>query len=137
MGFNYFHGMTMYDGRRMPKQNEAIKQGWYTTAWSRSFLLNKFTDAIRGGWYKPNSPMLIRELAVFERKIGPTGKEVLIAQEGKKDDNLFAGALSYISRHDIESLSERQQKRYSRPTGRLPQIDYSHATSNQVSIGDW
>jgi hypothetical protein len=137
MGFNYFHGMTYYDGRKLPKQNEAFKQGWYTNTWSRAFLLNKFTEAVKGGWYKPNSPILIREIANFERKIAPNGREILIAQEGKKDDNLFAAALSYISRHDVESLAERQHKKYNRPTGRLPQLSYEHANHNQISVGDF
>jgi hypothetical protein len=137
MGFSHHHGMVRYDSKKVPRQGEAYRQGWYTFGWSRGFLLTKFTEAIKGNWYKPNSPGLIRELGNFERKFAPDGREKMIAQTGKKDDRLFAAALSYISRHDNEVLVERQQKRYSRPTGRLPEVDYGYAAQNQISVGEF
>ncbi|HEY6018874.1 MAG TPA: hypothetical protein VIY48_02995 [Candidatus Paceibacterota bacterium] len=135
MGFRFFHQMIWYD-RKTVRENESVIEGWRTAGWSRPLLLNRFVDAVNNGWYKPHSLGLIGELANFERTT-LAGKTKLIAQTGKKDDRIFAAAMSYFSRHHLESLAERQQKRYSKPTGRLPQMDHSVPTTNQISVGEW
>lgn len=137
MGFNHFHGMVRYDRKKVLRQNDSWMRGWYTSSWSRAFLLGRFVDAVNGEWYKPNSLGLIEEIKNFERKFTPEGKEIMIAQANKKDDRLFAAALSYISRHDNDVLSERMQKKRYKPTGKLPQLTYEHATHNAMTVGEW
>jgi hypothetical protein len=135
MGFTHFHRMIYYDNKN-PKENMSQKEGWFTGNWSRAIMLNSFVDAIKNGWYKPNSLGLVRELGQFERKVLATGKTRLESQTGKKDDRVLSAALSYFSFHHLESRAERQQKRYNKPTGRLPQMDYSPAGTNCMSVGD-
>ena len=136
MGFSYFHRMVYYDNRQV-KENQSFKEGWFTTAWSRTILMNRFVDAVKNNWYKPHSPYLINELASLERKVMTSGKTTLIAQTGKKDDRVLAAGLSFFSRHAFDVLTERMQKRYQKPTGRLPEIDYGYSTNNRMSVGDF
>jgi hypothetical protein len=137
MGFNFHYIPTPFDHKTV-KENGSHLQGFRTGFYTRAILLGRFVDAVNNGWYKPNSLGLIGELANFERKIAASsgGQSKMIAQSGKKDDRIFSAALSYIARHALESLAERQQKRYARPTGRLPQMNNDYATHNQISVGE-
>jgi len=111
MGFSYHHVFVAYDGRKV-NENAGHKHGWFSNVWSRPMLLNRFVDAVNNGWYKPNSPMLIRQLKDWVRKTGGTGKTKLDHQSGKHDDNIMAAAMSYFSRHAFDVLVERTQAKY-------------------------
>jgi len=135
MGFTYHHVMIRYDGK-VVKESHGQKQGWYTGSWSRSIITTRFVDAVNNGWYKPNSKWLIAELADFERKISATGKTRLEHQSGKHDDRIWASALSYITKHHMDVLTERSTKVYTVKTGKQPDVTMEYSRLNQLSIGD-
>lgn len=134
MGFNFHHIMMRYDGKNI-KEGDGQLQGWYASNWSVPFLMNRFVDAVNNQWYKPNSPWLIKELENLERKI-VAGKTKIEHQTGKKDDRVRASAHSYITRHHLDVLAERSQKRYAPAIQALPPIDNSPSGGGMMSIGD-
>lgn len=135
MGFTFHHIDTRYDSK-VVHENKGVKEGWYSNAWSVPLLMNRFNDAVRNGWYKPNSPFLIGELGSLERKVAKTGKSKMEHQAGKYDDRIRAAAQSYFTRHALDIMAERSNKRYMPPTERLPELDRSFATIAQMSVGD-
>jgi hypothetical protein len=135
MGFTWQHRMIRYDGKKV-RENEGSKEGWFSGAWSVPFMTHRFVDAIKNGWYKPNSPWFIRELGDYERKIAAGGKTKLEHQAGKHDDRLRAAAMAYISRHALEVLQERSTKQYTAKRGHQAEVDLSYAGLNCVSVGD-
>lgn len=136
MGFTFHHIDTRYDNKQV-KENKGHKEGWYTNAWSRPLLMNRFIDAVTNGWYKPQSPFLIQELSSLERKVSKTGKSRMEHQSGKHDDRVLAAATSYFTRHALDIMAERSQKRYAPPTSKLPELNLAHANIGSVSVGDW
>lgn len=135
MGFSWHHLMTRYDSKNV-KESKGQKEGWYTSEWSRPFILNRFVDAVTNGWYKPNSKYLIAELAEFERKIGAKGKSRMDHQSGKHDDRIWAAAQAYITMHHMDVFSERSTTKYSaRPSG-LPDIDRGPSGLSSFSVGE-
>jgi hypothetical protein len=136
MGFTFHHIDTRYDNKQV-KENRGVKEGWYTNAWSRPMLMNRFIDAVENGWYRPNSPFLIQELGSLERKVSKTGKSRMEHQSGKHDDRVLAAATSYFTRHALDIMAERSQKRYAPPANKLPDLDLSYATVSQVAVGEW
>jgi hypothetical protein len=134
MGFNFHHKMIWYD-RNKVQENASNMDGWHTTAWSRPLLMNRFMDAVKNGWYQPHSRWLIHELGNLERKF-VRGRTRIEHQTGKKDDRALAAALSYFSRHHLDVLADRMQKKYALPKGKLPQINYAHADHNLMSVGE-
>jgi hypothetical protein len=135
MGFNWQHRMMRYDDHKI-EQNKGHKEGWYSGTWSVPFLTHRFTDAIRNGWYKCNSPYLIRELGDYERKVAANGRTKLEHQSGKHDDRIRAAAMAYISTHHLDVLNDRTTKTYSKKTGKLPDLDVSYARVNEISVGE-
>ena len=136
MGFNFHHLDIRYDNKQV-KENKGVKEGIYMNAWSRPMLMTRFVEAVNGGWYVPNSPFLIEELASLERKIAKAGKSRMEHQSGKHDDRVLAAAHSYWTRHHVEVSAERSQKRYSPPQQRLPEVDYGYSNGGQVDVGRW
>ena len=136
MGFNFHHVDTRYDNKKLA-ENKGHKEGWYSNVWSVPLLMNRFVDAVNNGWYKPNSPFLIQELASLERKMVKSGKTKMEHQQGKHDDRIRAAAQSYFTRHAFDVLAERAQKRYAPPVSRVPEVDYGYANTGQVAVGDW
>lgn len=136
MGFNFHHIDISYDDKQV-KENKGRKEGFYTREHTRKMLMNRFTDAINNGWYIPNSRWLIEETKAMERKTLVGGKTRMEHQSGKHDDRWFAAALSYFTRHALDVMAERSQKRYALPTGRQPELDLTYNVQNQVSVGDW
>lgn len=135
MGFNYHHIDTRYDSKSV-KENAGHKQGWYSNAWSVPMLMNRYIDAVNGGWYKCNSPFLINENSTLERQI-KTGKSKMVHQSGKFDDRVRAAAQSYFTRHAFDILAERSQRRYMPPAHKLPEIDRAYSTLSEINIGGW
>jgi hypothetical protein len=135
MGFSFQHLMTRYDSKKVGEKY-GVKEGWYSNAWSVPFLMNRFVDAVNGGWYKPNSKYLITELKDLERKISTAGKTKLEHQSGKHDDRVRAGAHSYITRHHLDVLQERSTKTYNPRARWMPEIDKRYPPLNQMGFDD-
>ncbi len=135
MGFTFHHIDTRYDNK-VVKENKGSKEGWYTNAWSRPLLMNRFIDAVQNGWYRAHSPFLIQELGSLERKVTKTGKSRMEHQQGKHDDRVLAAAIAYFTRHALDVMAERSQKRYAPPISKLPELDLSYGNLGQMSVGD-
>lgn len=135
MGFTFQHVMTRYDSKKV-SEKQGQKEGWYSNAWSVPFLMNRFVDAVNGGWYKPNSKYLIAELKDLERKVTAGGKTRLEHQSGKHDDRVRAAAHAYITRHHLDILQERSTKQYAMKSGSLPEVSMEHSNLNAITIGD-
>ncbi len=136
MGFTYHHIPVRYDDK-VVRVSRGTKEGWFSYDWSVDFLMNRFIEAIRNGWYKPLSPFLIQELASLERKMKSGGKSKMEHQSGKHDDRVRAAAQSYITRHAVDVMAERSQKRYAPPQNKSPELDFSYANMGQMEVGDW
>lgn len=135
MGFTWQHRMVRYDDKKV-KENESHKEGWFSNTWSVSFMTHRFVDAIKNGWYKCNSPYLIRELGDYERKVAANGKTKLEHQQGKHDDRIRAGCMAYITRHALDVLQDRTKKKYSAKTGKLPEVSREYPSNSLVSVGE-
>jgi hypothetical protein len=83
-------------------------------------------DAINTGWYKPNSPLLIKQLKELIRK-EKDGISELTHDNGKHDDNVFGAAMSYRTLHDAENSALRQEQRY-RPDTKEEEISMDWCT---------
>jgi len=135
MGFSYHHKDRRYDNKKIV-DNSGTKEGIFMHGWFRPMLMARFTEAITGGWYKPQSPFLIQELQSLERK-EKNGKSRLEHQKGKHDDRVMAAAHSYWTFHDLDVMAERSQIRYTPPSTKPPTVDYSFSNSSEVSVGEW
>lgn len=135
MGFNFQHVMVRYDNKKVGERYGS-KEGWYSSAWSVPFLMNRFIDAVNGGWYKPNSKYLITELKDLERKITTGGKTKMEHQSGKHDDRVRAAAHSYITRHHLDALQERSTKTYNPRRNAPPEINTDYPDTNQIGFDD-
>jgi hypothetical protein len=135
MGFFRHHVMIRYDGKRVREQ-DGRKEGFFTHTWSRPLLVGRFIDAINNGWYEPQSPYLIQELESWEQKVLTDGKTKIEHQSGKKDDHVFAAALSYFTMHHLDVMMERAKKKYNRPKNTLPEIDMSFFNPLQMRVSD-
>ena len=111
MGFYNHHRMVMYDAKGMPDPSKAHKEGFYTNNWSRPMMLNKFLDAVAGGWFKPNDPILIRQLKSIVR-VETSGISRIDHKPGEHDDNVFANGMAYFTAHDMDNNAQRQEGRY-------------------------
>jgi len=138
MGFNFHHKPVRYDNKKLDSHGVG-KEGFFSNYWSVPMLMNRFVDAINNGWYKANSPWLIKELQVLERKIVASAaggtRSRMEHQTGKFDDRVRSAAMSYFTRHDFDILADRAQKRYAVPEGKPPDVDYGWSNSNQLSVG--
>lgn len=123
MGFNYHHKFIRYDDIKVDA-NKSHKQGWYMYDWSRNIILPKFVDAIQNGWYKPNSPMLVRQLSNWVRKTKASGKSRLDHEVGQHDDNIMSAALAYFTGHHFDVHVARQQAKYTTHAEKLPPLNY-------------
>lgn len=133
MGFHRHHNFIRYDTKKI-EPNKAHKQGWFTTSWSRPLLLGRFIDAVKNNWYRANSPFLIREIGSFEQRFTASGLSKMQHQEGKKDDRIFGAGMSYFTNHHLDAMLERSKKRYNLPKQKLPEIDMSPYTPNQMRV---
>lgn len=132
MGFYHHHRMVRYDSKGMPDPSVVSKEGWYTTGWSRSMMINKFMDAINAGWYKPNSPILIRQIKEMVRE-EKHGESWIDHAPGKHNDNFFAGGMGYFTAHDMDNNALRQEQRYRSDAEKNAVVDMRWA-SQQVTV---
>ena len=84
--------------------------------WSRDILLSKFVNYVNMGWFKPNDPILIRQLKTFIRKKVGEEKAKMIHEAGQHDDNIFATAMALLTAHDMEIEASRITKRSISPS---------------------
>jgi hypothetical protein len=131
MGFYDHHIMHFYDDKGNIDPNKGTKEGWRTSRWSRPYLLSKFVDAVIGGWFKPNCPILIRQLKTFVRK-EKEGQSEMGHEAGQHDDNIFSNAMAYLTSHDMENSSERLEAKYTPPANRNREVDTRWATNSVV-----
>jgi hypothetical protein len=118
------------------QENKGNKEGIYMHGWFRPMLMQRFTDAVMNGWYKPQSKFLIQELKELERKVAKNGKSRLEHQSGKHDDRVLAAAHSYWTRHALDVLAERSQMRYQPPIQKRPEVTYDWNRDSELVIGE-
>jgi hypothetical protein len=112
MGFLDHHIMLRIDKKGNVLQNSGHQEGWYTRDYSRSYLLERFVDAVNTGWLILNDPIVIRQLATFVRKQSSEGKYEMVHQTGQHDDAIFAAALGWTTFHELENSAQRIQSRW-------------------------
>ncbi len=132
MGFNNHHKPRRYDSQKV-KDDAGKKEGWYSNAWSVPMLMDRFREAVNGGWYEPRSRWLIEELRTLERH-ETAGKSKMEHRSGQHDDRVRAAAVSYFTAHDMDILTERAQKRKIPPQKKEP--TRGSGTANQMSVTD-
>jgi len=121
MGFHYHHKFIRYDDIKV-EPNKAHKSGFFSNVWSVPMLLNRFEDAIMGGWLKVNSPMAVRQLSTWVRKISQSGRSKLDHESGQHDDNLRGLAMAYFTRHSFDVLVNRQTSKFATPEDKPPEL---------------
>jgi len=131
MGFYDHHIMHFYDDKGNIDPTRGSKEGWRTSRWSRPYLLTKFVDAVNTGWFKPNCPILIRQLKTFVRK-EKNGASEMGHESGQHDDNIFSNAMAHLTGHDMENSAARLESKYKAPP-KQPPLDMRWAT-NAMSI---
>lgn len=132
MGFNFHHQPRRYDDKDLIA-GKSRKQGFFSTAYDRAMLVTRFQDALNGGWIKVNSPMILRQISTWVRKVGSGGKSRLDHESGQHDDNIMALALAYFTRHDDDVLVNRQTLKYASPSERMPPVNYDWC-ENRISV---
>ena len=136
MGFNYHATPGRLDGKKIKDENRH-REGWYSNKTTVPILMDRFVEAVNGGWYEPKSKWLIEELKTLERQTKDGGRDVMTHQRNKHDDRIRAAAQSYLNVHTYDDLSARAQKRYNVPIKKKNDPDKGKCFSNSFSIGDW
>ena len=132
MGFYDHHIMHFYDEKGNIDPSKGNKEGWRTSRWSRPLLLSRFVNAVTLGWFKPNCPILIRQLSTFVRK-EKNGASEMGHEAGQHDDNIFGSAMAWTTSHDLENEAGRLESKYVSPNVRRPPINSGWAT-NELRI---
>ena len=136
MGFNWHAIPGRLDGKKVKEENKH-REGWYSTKVTVPILMDRFVEAVNGGWYIPYSKWLIEELKTLERHTKEGGRDVMTHQKNKHDDRIRAAAQSYLNCHTYDDLSARAQKRYNVPTNKKTDPNEGHCMANRVNIGSW
>jgi hypothetical protein len=136
MGFNWHHTPGRLDGKKVKDENKH-REGWYSNKVTVPILMDRFIEAVNGGWYVPYSKWLIEELKTLERHTKDGGRDVMTHQKNKHDDRIRAAAQSYLNCHTYDDLSARSQKRYNVPSKKKTDPNKGRCMSNTFSVGDW
>ena len=136
MGFNWHHTPGRLDGKKVKDENKH-REGWYSNRTTVPILMDRFVEAVNGGWYVPYSKWLIEELKTLERHTVEGGRDKMTHQKNKHDDRIRAAAQSYLNCHTYDDLSARSQKRYNTPTKKKTDPNKGRCMSNTFSVGDW
>jgi hypothetical protein len=136
MGFNWHHARGRLDGRKIKEENKN-REGWYSDKVSVTILMDRFIEAVNGGWYVPASKWLLEELKTLERHTVDGGRDKMIHQKNKHDDRVRAAAQSYITMHTYDDLSARSQRRYNVPSKKEVNPNRGRCMDQMVSIGSW
>ena len=135
MGFSWHHTPGRLDGKKIKDENKH-REGWYSNRTTVPILMDRFVEAVNGGWYEPKSKWLIEELKTLERRANEGGRDKMTHQLNKHDDRIRAAAQSYLNLHTYDDLAARSQRRYAVPSKKRddgPKL----CLSNTFSIGDW
>ena len=136
MGFNYHATPGRLDGRKIKDENKH-REGWYSNRTTVPILMDRFVEAVNGGWYVPYSKWLIEELKVLERHMVDGGRDKMTHQKGKHDDRIRAAAQSYLNCHTYDDLSARAQRRYNVPQRKDKDPNKGRCMNNSFSVGEW
>jgi hypothetical protein len=136
MGFNWHHTPGRLDGKKVKDENKH-REGWYSNKVTVPILMDRFIEAVNGGWYVPYSKWLIEELKTLERHTKDGGRDVMTHQKNKHDDRIRAAAQSYLNMHTYDDLSARSQKRYNVPSKKKTDPNKGRCMSNAFSVGEW
>ena len=136
MGFNYHHTPGRLDGKKIKDENRH-REGWYSNRTTVPILMDRFVEAVNGGWYVPASKWLIEELKTLERHVVDGGRDKMTHQKNKHDDRVRAAAQSYLNCHTYDDLSARAQRRYQQPARKKHDPNKGKCMSNTFSVGDW
>ena len=136
MGFNWHHTPGRLDGKKIKDENRH-REGWYSNKTTVPILMDRFVEAVNGGWYVPYSKWLIEELKTLERHMKDGGRDVMTHAKNKHDDRIRAAAQSYLNLHTYDDLSARSQRRYNVPSKKKSDPDKGKCMSNAFSVGDW
>ena len=136
MGFNWHHTPGRLDGKKVKDENRH-REGWYSNRTTVPILMDRFVEAVNGGWYEPASKWLIEELKTLERQMKDGGRDVMTHQRGKHDDRIRAAAQSYLNLHTYDDLSARSQRRYNVPSKKKQDPNKGRCMSNAFSVGNW
>ena len=113
MGFLDHHVMLRMDKKGNILPDSGHQEGWFTRAYTRPYLLDRWVDAVNTGSLVLNAPIVIRQLATFVRKYtGEQGKSEMIHQQGQHDDNIFSSAMGWTTFHELENSSARIQSKW-------------------------
>jgi hypothetical protein len=135
MGFSWHHTPGRLDGKKIKDENKH-REGWYSNRTTVPILMDRFVEAVNGGWYEPKSKWLIEELKTLERRANEGGRDKMSHQLNKHDDRIRAAAQSYLNLHTYDDLAARSQRRYAVPSKKRNEGERL-CLSNTFSIGDW
>jgi hypothetical protein len=133
-GYRNFYHFSRLDGKNPKEDKKKSKRlGWYSSEWSRTFMLGLYKNAIENHWYKLNSPFLLKnEIPSFQIDKTGGGKMRFDHEDGKHDDRIFASAIAFVIMNDTESMSRRVESRFEGQTEQIA-TDYSYPTGINVS----
>lgn len=134
MGFNWHHVPGRLDGKKVKDENKH-REGWYSNRTTVPILMDRFVEAVNGGWYVPQSKWLIEELRTLERHTSDAGRDKMVHAKNKHDDRVRAAAQSYLNMHTYDDLAGRAQRRYATPIKRKRDPNEGHCTMNSISVG--
>jgi hypothetical protein len=134
MGFNYHHTPGRLDGKKIKDENRH-REGWYSNRTTVPILMDRFVEAVNGGWYVPQSKWLIEELKTLERQLVDGGRDKMTHQKNKHDDRIRAAAQSYLNMHTYDDLAQRSQKRYAMPYKKKVNPNEGRCMLNAISVG--
>jgi hypothetical protein len=105
---NLYH-FSRLDGMNPEHDKKKSKRmGWYTTEWSRNFMLSLYKTAVENHWRKVNDPFLLKiEIPAFQIDKTEGGKTRWDHQDGKRDDRIFGDGIAYCIMNDTESMTRR------------------------------
>ena len=93
-----------YDSLR--RRNPArAKLGWVTNMYSRPHLVGEVLGAIREGYFKVNSPWLVKELSTLQKGDDNIRIE---AKDADSDDRFFSAGMAFFSLHIWETHQRKQ-----------------------------
>ena len=135
MGFGWHHTPGRLDGKKIKDENKH-REGWYSNRVTVPILMDRFVEAVNGGWYVPQSKWLIEELKTLERHVVSGGRDKMEHQQNAHDDRVRAAAQSYLNLHTYDDLAARSQRRYAVPSKKRDEGERL-CLSNTFSVGDW
>ncbi|MHB1952110.1 MAG: hypothetical protein ACYCOU_00055 [Sulfobacillus sp.] len=137
MGFNKrdLYHFSRLDGKNPEgDKKKSHRMGWYTTEWSRNFMLSLYKTAVENHWRQVNDPFLLKhEIPAFQIDRTDGGKTRWDHQDGKRDDRIFGDSISYVILNDTESMARRIQEKFEGVDEEL-EINYDYPTGINSSL---